>query len=59
MEPTYSDLNSFLASKNAILAEVEAAVYRTLKAMGPDIKGIAWFSSAAESYACGVTNKAA
>ena len=49
-QPATHSLESFLARKEAICAKLEKAILDTLEAMGPDIAGIDWFSSAAGEY---------
>lgn len=51
-EGGYLDHTGYLAIKDQLTASFAAAIEQTLNAMGEDAKGISWFSSIAEDYAC-------
>lgn len=50
-KPATHSLEAFLAQKDAICAKFEAAILAAIEAMGPDLVGVEWFSSAAERIA--------
>lgn len=46
------DHAGFLAIKDELTASFAASIKDALDNMGEDVKGISWFSSCAEEYAC-------
>lgn len=48
----YLDHAGFLAIKDQLTAVLAAGIQEQLEVMGEDAKGISWFSSVAEEYAC-------
>lgn len=55
----YLDHAGFNAIKDQLTAALAAAFEDQLNAMGEDAKGISWFSSCAEEYACAKFARAA
>ena len=50
---------AFLKQKQALISTFKATIYGVLEEMGEDVKGISWFSSAADNYTASKQDKAA
>lgn len=55
----YINHAGFNAIKDSMTAKLAAIIESQLRAMGEDAKGISWFSSVAEEYACARHRQAA